>query len=111
MWLVATASRPLRIAGGCYFFCTKAAFEQAGGFGERLFAGEEIWLSRTLRRHGRVAILRETVVTSGRKMRTHSFPELLGTLVRIVLGGPRALRNRNRLGIWYGPRRRDRQER
>jgi glycosyltransferase involved in cell wall biosynthesis len=108
MWLVAVVSRPLRIAGGCYFFCTRAAFEKTGGFDERLFAGEEIWLSRALRRHGRVAILRETVVTSGRKVRTHSFVELLGTLVRIGLGGPRALQNRGKLGVWYGPRRRDR---
>ena len=84
---------------------------QAGGFDERLFAGEEIALSRTLARQGRVVILREKVVTSGRKMRTHSFRELLGTLARIILGGPRVLEDRGRLGLWYGPRRRDRQER
>jgi glycosyltransferase involved in cell wall biosynthesis len=111
MWLVAVISRPLSIAGGCCFFCTRAAFQQAGGFDERLFAGEEIWLSRALRRHGRVVILREPVVTSGRKIRTHSFFELLGTLLRISLGGPRALQNRSKLGVWYGPRRRDRHER
>lgn len=111
MWLVAGTSRVARIAGGCYFFCTKPAFEQAGGFDERLFAGEEIALSRVLKRHGRFVILREKVVTSGRKMRTHSFRELLATFVRILLGGPRALEDRSRLGVWYGPRRRDREER
>ena len=111
MWLVAGTSRVARIAGGCYFFCTKPAFEQAGGFDERLFAGEEIALSRALGRQGRFVILREKVVTSGRKMRTHSFRELLGTFVRILLGGPRVLEDRSRLGVWYGPRRRDREER
>ena len=111
MWLVAGTSRVARIAGGCCFFCTRPAFEQVGGFDERLFAGEEIALSRALRRLGRLVILREKVVTSGRKMRTHSFRELLGTFIRILLGGPRALEDRSRLGVWYGPRRRDRGER
>ena len=111
MWLVAGTSRVARIAGGCYFFCTKPAFEQAGGFDERLFAGEEIALSRALNQQGRFVILHDKVVTSGRKMRTYSFRELLGTLVRILLGGPRALEDRSRLGIWYGPRRRDREGR
>ncbi|HYN10412.1 MAG TPA: glycosyltransferase [Vicinamibacterales bacterium] len=108
MWLLAWAARPVRIANGCYFFCTKPAFEQAGGFDERLFAGEEIALSRTLKRQGQFVLLRETVTTSGRKMRTHSFGELLGTLGRIVIGGPRVLQNRQQLELWYGPRRRDR---
>ena len=108
MWLVTCTARLVRLASGCYFFCTQSAFAQAGGFDERLFAGEEIALSGTLRRQGRFVILRETVVTSGRKMRTHSFRELLGTLARIVVGGPRVLQNRSRLGLWYGPRRPDR---
>jgi glycosyltransferase involved in cell wall biosynthesis len=111
MWLVALASRPTRVAGGCYFFCTRAVFERVGGFDERLFAGEEIALSRALKQQGRFVILRDKVVTSGRKMRTHSFRELVGTFVRILLGGPRALEDRSRLGVWYGPRRRDREER
>lgn len=108
MWLVARTGRLARIANGCYFFCTKPAFERAGGFDERLFAGEEIALSRTLKRQGRFVILREYVVTSGRKMRTHSLRELVGTFLRILLSGRRALKDRSRLGVWYGPRRRDR---
>jgi glycosyltransferase involved in cell wall biosynthesis len=108
MWLLAWAARPVRIANGCYFFCTKQAFERAGTFDERLFAGEEIALSRALKKQGRFVLLRETVTTSGRKIRTHSFRELLGTLGRIVVGGPRVLQSRQRLELWYGPRRRDR---
>ena len=108
MWLLAWAARPAGIANGCYFFCTEPAFTQAGGFDERLFAGEEIALSRALKKVGRFVLLRETVTTSGRKMRTHSFRELIGTLGRIVIGGPRVLQNRQRLELWYGPRRRDR---
>ena len=77
LWLVRAGMRLGRLAAGCYVFCTRAAFEAAGGFDERLFATEEIALSRALARHGRVVILRETVVSSGRKLRTHSGWEIL----------------------------------
>jgi GT2 family glycosyltransferase len=96
-----------RLAAGCYVFCTRAAFEAAGGFDERLFATEEIALSRALARHGRVVILRETVVSSGRKLRTHSAWEILQMMSAVVRQGPRALRSRERLGLWYGSRRSD----
>ena len=70
--LVRASMRLGSLAAGCYLFCTRAAFEAAGGFDERLFATEEIALSRALARQGRVVILRETVVSSGRKLRTHT---------------------------------------
>src|SRR5262245_1880364 len=53
MRLTTWAGRWLRWASGCYFFCTKQAFVGAGGFDERLYAGEEIALSRTFKRLGR----------------------------------------------------------
>jgi len=96
-----------RLAAGCYVFCTRAAFEAAGGFDERLFASEEIALSRALARQGRVVILRETVVSSGRKLRTHSGWEIFGLMSAVVRQGRRALRSRERLGLWYGDRRSD----
>lgn len=96
-----------RLAAGCYVFCTREAFEAAGGFDERLFASEEIALSRALARHGRVVILRETVLSSGRKLRTHSGWEILQMMSAVVRQGPRALRSREQLGLWYGSRRSD----
>jgi len=105
--LVSSALRLGRMAAGCYLFCTRAAFEAAGGFDERLFATEEIALSRALRRQGRIVILRETVETSGRKLRTHSVWEFARLLVLIITSGPRALRDRERLDLWYGRRRVD----
>lgn len=99
----------LRFAAGCFIFCTRDAFEAAGGFDETLFAAEEVVLSRALRRQGRFVILREHVVTSGRKLRSHSAREILGGLLSVAVGGRVGLSNRDRLGIWYGERRKDRE--
>jgi glycosyltransferase involved in cell wall biosynthesis len=105
--LVRASMRLGRLAAGCYLFCTRAAFEAAGGFDERLFATEEIALSRALARQGRVVILRESVVSSGRKLRTHTGWEILRLMSAVARQGPRALRNRERLDLWYGSRRSD----
>ena len=100
-------ARRFRLAYGCYVFCTRHAFDATGGFDERLFATEEIAFSRALSRVGRVAILRETVVTSGRKLRTHRFREYAGLLFLLLRHGSRVLHRRDRLALWYGERRDD----
>jgi cellulose synthase/poly-beta-1,6-N-acetylglucosamine synthase-like glycosyltransferase len=105
--LVRASMRLGRLAAGCYLFSTRAAFEAAGGFDERLFATEELALSRALARQGRVVILRETVESSGRKLRTHSASELLRLLSAVARQGSRAVRSRERLELWYGSRRTD----
>ena len=105
MFAVVESMRVMRWAAGCYVFCTRAAFETAGGFDERLFVAEEIALSRALQRLGRFVILRERVLTSGRKMRTHSAWELVRLLGGFVRYGPSLLRSRERLSLWYGERR------
>ncbi len=107
LWLVRAGMRVGRLAAGCYVFCTRPAFDAAGGFDERLFATEEIALSRALARHGRVVILRETVVSSGRKLRTHSGWEILQVMSAVARQGPKALQSREQLGLWYGRRRTD----
>lgn len=99
--------RLFRWAAGCFVFCTRAAFDAVGGFDERYYATEEIAFSRALKRLGRVVILREHVLTSGRKLRTHSFGEFLRLLLGVARSGPAALRKRDRLSVWYGERRDD----
>lgn len=99
-----------RIAGitpGCFVFCTRAAFEAVGGFDERLFAAEDVVFGRALARHGRVAILREPVLTSARKMRTYSLGEKTRFLLRFAWDAPRMLRSRDAMVFWYGGRRHD----
>jgi glycosyltransferase involved in cell wall biosynthesis len=92
---------------GCYVFCTRAAFETAGGFDEELFASEEISLSKALQRLGRVVILDEEVVTSGRKARTHSAWDLIRLLALFAVRGQGILRTRQHLQVWYGERKKD----
>lgn len=99
--------RALRLASGCFLFCTREAFDAAGGFDEKLFAAEEAAMSRALARQGRFVLLREQVITSGRKLRTHSGWEILGTILRFVMKGAKAAHGREGLEIWYGERRKD----
>ncbi len=96
-----------RWAAGCFVFCTREAFEAAGGFDETLFASEEIALSKSLQQLGRVVILDETVVTSGRKARSHSGWDLVRLLALFAIRGQDILRTRRHLELWYGERRRE----
>lgn len=99
--------RALRLASGCFLFCTQNAFRAVGGFDERMFGAEEAVMSRALRRQGRFVILHEYVTTSGRKLRAHSAREILGMLVRLAVAGPKMVRRREGLDLWYGERRDD----
>jgi len=96
-----------KFAAGAYLFCTAKAFAQVGGFDETLFASEELTLSRALGKVGRMVIIRERVLTSGRKARTHGFRELWAPVGLILRYGPSALRDRTRMSLWYGHRRKD----
>lgn len=107
LWSVRIGMRLGRLAAGCYLFCTRAAFDAVGGFDERLFATEELALSRALARHGLVVILRESVISSGRKLRTHSGWELLRLISAVARTGSRAIKSREQLDLWYGRRRPD----
>lgn len=97
--------RVMGLASGCFLFCTRAAFLATGGFDETLFVAEEAAMSRALHRFGRFVVLRESVTTSGRKLQVHSTREILGLLARLAFAGPRALRRREGLDVWYGERR------
>jgi glycosyltransferase involved in cell wall biosynthesis len=101
----------LGLAAGCFIFCTRDAFNEVGGFDETLFAAEEVAMSRQLRRQGTFVILRDFVTTSGRKLRTYSGWEIIGSLLRIAVGGSKSVKQRDGLEIWYGKRRTDPQQR
>jgi GT2 family glycosyltransferase len=99
------ASRHLKLACGCFVFAKREAFEKCGGFDETLFAAEEWAVSRRLARVGRFVVLKQQVITSARKLRTHSAWEILSLLGKVALFGPRYLRKREGLELWYGERR------
>lgn len=95
------------LASGCFLFSTREAFLAVGGFDESLFAAEEGVMSRALRKQGKFIVLREHVITSGRKLRGYSARTILGVLLRLAVGGSKSLQRRDGLEIWYGEPMRD----
>lgn len=87
----------LKMAPGCFLFCTRQAYLAAGGFDEKLFWSEEVAFGNRLKQQGRFVMLREIVITSGRKLRTHSALGLLRVALRLTRG------KREGLDYWYGP--------
>jgi glycosyltransferase involved in cell wall biosynthesis len=99
--------RACGLASGCFLFCTRDSFDRVGGFDEKLYGAEELAMSRALHRLGRFVVLREHVVTSGRKLRAYSAREIFGLLGRLTLRMPRSVQTREGLDAWYGTRRHD----
>ena len=95
----------LNLGAGAFLFTTRCNFEATGGFDEQYFAGEEVYFSLALRKLGRFKVIREPVLTSGRKLRMYPAKEILGTLFIMILGGPRMTRSRARLRLWYDGKR------
>ncbi|ASJ72140.1 glycosyltransferase [Granulosicoccus antarcticus] len=101
-------SRTANLAAGCFIFCTREAFEAIGGFSDKVYAGEEIFLSRALKRWGRARAMRfeimtiEPVVTSVRKLEWYSPMQLaLQTLLVLI---PGALFSKRLCSTWYDKR-------
>ena len=91
-------------AAGCFVFARRCEFAAVGGFDERYFAGEEMLLSRALRRRGRFVIVRPAVITSARKAHMFSARAMLAQMLRIAWRGPAALQRREDLAFWYKER-------
>ncbi len=99
--------RLVSFPAGAFMFCTRDAFQRSGGFDEKFFAKEEVLFAIALKRIGRFQLVRDRVLTSGRKLRTYSLGEWLGAFGRLALKGTRAMSSREGLDPWYGPRRPD----
>jgi glycosyltransferase involved in cell wall biosynthesis len=103
-----------RIAGwaaGSFIFCEAAAFREAGGFSEELYASEEIDLFRRLKRLARrekraIAILhRHPLLTSDRKLRLYTWGDFFRFMARTAASRGRTLRSRKDCFAWYDGRR------
>jgi glycosyltransferase involved in cell wall biosynthesis len=99
---VMLVSRAGRMATGCFVFCSREAFDIAGGFDERYYATEELVFSRALRRAGRVVIVPAHVETSARKVQLFGLGRILLLMLRVGVRGPGAVRQRQGLEVWYG---------
>jgi glycosyltransferase involved in cell wall biosynthesis len=104
-------SRTRRYLAGSFIFCEAVAFRGVGGFSNELFAGEEIDLSRRLKRRARetgrkiVILHRHPLLTSARKIHLYTLSEHLRFLFKTVLGGGRTLNSREECHTWYDGRR------
>lgn len=97
--------RRLNLAAGCYFFARRTEFEAVGGFDERYYTSEELHLSRALKQRGRFAVVKEPVISSGRKARLHSPAQVLWISFKLLIRGPKAWQRREGLDFWYDGRR------
>jgi glycosyltransferase involved in cell wall biosynthesis len=93
------------LGAGAFIFTTRHNFDAIGGFDEQYFAGEEVFLSLALKRLGPFKILREPMVTSGRKLRMHSGRYLFWRSARLLMGGLPSYRSREGLDLWYDGKR------
>lgn len=94
------------LAAGCFVYCLAEAFRETGGFDESVYAGEEVWFSRRLKKWGRKRGMTFTVIadpqvqTSGRKNEWFSTGQLLAQVFLLMLF-PFATRWRRLCRIWY----------
>ena len=110
-WSWNAISRRTRWAAGSFMFCATAAFREAGGFSQALYATEEIDLFRRLkhiaRRSGNTIeiLCSHPLRTSARKARLYTWREALRFIRRTVLGGGRTLKSAEECFSWYDGRR------
>jgi glycosyltransferase involved in cell wall biosynthesis len=100
----------VNLGAGAFLFTTRENFERIGGFNEELFVGEEVYFSLAVRKLGRFKILRQPIVTSGRKLRMYSAGKILGNMLSVICGGVRVARCRDKLDLWYEGKRETRCE-
>ena len=95
----------LNLGAGAFLFTTRRNFDSTGGFDEQYFAGEEVYFSIALKKLGGFKVLREPVVTSARKMRMYPAKDFLPKFFGVILRGPRGVRSRAKLSLWYDGKR------
>ncbi len=105
LWMFLLVWIPMNLAAGCFVFTRRTDFEAVGGFDERYFASEEVWLSKALKARGRFVVLSDPTWTSGRKMRMHTPAQLWSIALRLLWGGPKTWQQREGLELWYDGRR------
>ncbi|MDP3701832.1 MAG: glycosyltransferase [Hylemonella sp.] len=99
--------RATGFAAGCFLFCTRSTFAAVGGFDENYYGAEELVMSRALKRQGRFVILKQTVTTSARKLRTYSSREVFLLTTRLASRGMKSVKQRQGMEFWYDGRRED----
>jgi glycosyltransferase involved in cell wall biosynthesis len=95
-----------RLPAGSFVFCLREGFAAAGGFDETVYAGEEIWFARRLKRWGKrrglgfELIAHPRVRTSSRKAAMFGSGQLLLQFL-VLMAVPGAARSRTLCWVWY----------
>jgi glycosyltransferase involved in cell wall biosynthesis len=105
VWVFCTIYFAINLGAGAFLFTMRENFEAVGGFDEQLFAGEEVYFTMALKKLGRFKLLRDRVVTSGRKFRLYSARYLLSQSFALAFGGRRGVQSRDKLDLWYDGKR------
>jgi len=95
----------LNLGAGAFLFTTRRNFDVIGGFDEQYLAGEEVYFSIALKKLGGFKVLREPVITSARKLRMYPAKDFLRKFFGVILRGPRGVRSRAGLSLWYDAKR------
>jgi len=104
-------SMRFQLMAGSFIFCDAQAFRKLGGFDEKLFATEEIDLSRRLKRFARtmdkriIILHQHPLLTSARKFELYARWEVIWFLTRTIVTFGRTLRRRESCQPWYDGRR------
>jgi glycosyltransferase involved in cell wall biosynthesis len=104
-------SRCGRLLAGSFIFVGAESFRRVGGFSPELFAGEEIELSKRLKRLAasegkRLVILhRHPLKTSARKLKLYTAREMLRFTTLAAFNHRRMLSSREQAYLWYDGRR------
>lgn len=106
-----TISRAFQLAAGSYIFCEADAFREIGGFSSRLYASEELDLSKRLKALGRTRgkkfaiITCAAIITSARKAHLYTLREHGRFLMKAAIRPTEILASRTECFTWYDGRR------
>ena len=104
-------SRLNKWAAGSFVFCEAKLFRELGGFSEKMYASEEIDLSKRLKRLAKARGLRveiiteERLVTSARKVHLYGMREQLRFFMKAIWSPRRTVARREECVLWYDGRR------
>jgi len=104
-------SRMTKWVAGSFIFCDLSVFREVGGFGQHLYAAEEIDFSKRMkpvaRKHGKKIVIlhRHPLITSARKMHLYTPREHLRLLSKTIFSRGAVLTKREQCQIWYDGRR------
>jgi glycosyltransferase involved in cell wall biosynthesis len=96
---------------GCFLFCRNDAFQEFGGFNEKMFAAEDVEFGNSLRRWAKPRSLKTVLlrdhppVTSIRKIELYGTPEIFLLILRFLFLRQRTTRDKTHLRVFYDGRR------